>query len=286
MGQNGGERERERMNPLTWLLHTCKPTMLLILLLIHLLSSTHTANAEIFSTLGERDVVVDLWHSSTQKTTIHERLSSRYSETRGFRTPIRGGADVQTAHIVHGDLNVVCEIWSMGGQKSREFSPTVVPVRFTGEIVKNAYMLRCWLPKGAKEEGVKYGALDRGVRGKRSGKGKKKGKKVVRKKTEGQIKKAKEKKRKQEEEQRKLEETRELMKENWKRKEEEMMRKRREEREKAREEEARREEVMREEARREEERREEERRENTRRRREREEEGDGENTDDGGSTGE
>ena len=147
------------MNLLTWLLYTCISAFVI-------LTRPLTTNAEIFSVLTDRDVVVDLFRSDGQKMTVHDRIGKKNGEENGFRKFIPLAWNVRRAHIVHGDSDIVCEVWAQHGPKSREFSPTVAPVPFD-PVVKGAYYLRCWLSmeraKGKKGKGMK--AVPRGGSG-------------------------------------------------------------------------------------------------------------------------
>ena len=70
--------------------------------------------------------------------------------------------NVEKVHIVYGEADVVCDIWSSadaGGGGSRQFSPTLTRV-LLDSVVEDAIMLRCWLP----EEGERK---RRGARGRK-----------------------------------------------------------------------------------------------------------------------
>lgn len=127
----------------------------LALLAICLFSST--ANAEIKSVLGERDVVVKLYHDREEQS-FAKRLSTRGFVLPAFVIQIRNPMDVNRVHIVYGDADVVCEIFGHGRyggfDQSRKFSPTLKPIRLDSTI-RRASELHCFLPE--KKRGKKTG---------------------------------------------------------------------------------------------------------------------------------
>ena len=108
-----------------------------------------TTNAEIVSLLGDNDVVVDLY-DGPKRQTIHNRIGKKGRDEMGFRAPIPKYMNVQKAHIVYGDENVVCQVWASGyrdDEKSRLFWPTKQRITLR-PAVEDARILHCWLSDG------------------------------------------------------------------------------------------------------------------------------------------